>query len=339
MRVAQVMAGAANGGAELFYERLTLALHEAGDAVLPVIRRDGRRAALLRAAGLPPTELAFGAPYDLRTRSRLRAALRAFAPDVVVSWMSRATAQTPRGDWVHVGRLGGYYDLRHYRHCDHLVGNTRALVAWLRDRGWPAARTHYLPNFVDDCSLAAASGDLPASQGPWLLGLGRLHTDKGFDILIRALPTLPGVRLAIAGDGPERAALESLASAEGVASRVRFLGWRGDAAALLRAATVFVCASRIEPLGNMVIEAWSAGCPVVALAAAGPGELVRPGLDGLLVPLERPDALAAAIADLLANPDRRAGMAAAGRNRFTGEFNRDGVTREWRGFLAAIARG
>ena len=337
MRIAQVMAGAANGGAELFYERLSLALHAAGDTVLPVIRRNARRAALLRAAGMPPVELAFGPPYDLLTTRRLSTALRDFGPHVVVSWMSRATAQTPRGRWVHVGRLGGYYDLRHYRGCDHLVGNTRALVAWLRERGWPAARTHYLPNFVEDCSLAQPSPDLPAEHGPWLLGLGRLHTDKGFDILIRALPALPGVRAAIAGEGPERAALAALARAEGVASRVHFLGWRSDAAALLRAARVFVCASRIEPLGNMVIEAWSAACPVAAAAAAGPAELIRNGQDGMLVSTEQPDALAAAISGLLSNPGRASSLAHAGRQRFVTEFSQAGVTQRWRACLAGIA--
>ena len=339
MRVAQVMAGAADGGAELFFERLTVALREEGDDVLPVIRRNPRRAALLRAAGLRPQELAFGPPYDLLTPMRLRRSLRRFAPEVVVSWMSRATAQTPVGDWMHVGRLGGYYDLRHYRYCDYLVGNTRSLVAWLREAGWPVARTRYLPNFVEDCSLAAPSADLPAEQGPWLLGLGRLHTDKGFDTLLRALPALPGVNLAIAGDGPERAALQALARAEGVASRVRFLGWRRDAAALLRAAHIFVCSSRIEPLGNMVIEAWSARCPVVALAAAGPRELIRNGIDGLLCRLECPDALAAAVKGLLTAPDEMAALTSAGRTRFEDEFSRNRVVALWRGFLAEVATG
>ncbi len=220
-----------------------------------------------------------------------------------------------------------------------MVGNTRALVAWLRERGWPAERTHYLPNFVEDCSLATPSADLPPEQGPWLLGLGRLHTDKGFDTLVRALPALPGARVAIAGEGPERAALETLARAEGVASRVHFLGWRTDPAALLRAAQLFVCASRVEPLGNMVIEAWSAACPVVAVAAAGPAELIHDGHDGALVPTERPDALAAAIASLLGDAPRRAMLAAAGRRRFLAEFSQSGVVRSWRDFLAGVAPG
>jgi glycosyltransferase involved in cell wall biosynthesis len=325
MRIAQVMAGAALGGAELFFERLSLALHAAGEEVLPVIRRNPARAARLRASGL-----------HLLTRPRLRAVLDAFAPHVVVSWMSRASRATPRGPWTLVGRLGGYYDLRYYRACDHLVGNTRGIVAWLRAQGWPEDRTHYLPNFVTDFAHTQPAADLPPYR-PLLLGLGRLHTDKGFDLAIRALARLPDAHLAIAGEGPERAALATLAAREGVAARVHFLGWRDDPGALLKAADLFVCSSRIEPLGNMVIEAWSAGCPLVALAAAGPSELLRPGQDGLVTPLEDVEALAEAIATLLADPARGRALAAAGRARFATEFAATPVVAAWRQFLAAVA--
>jgi glycosyltransferase involved in cell wall biosynthesis len=335
MRVAQVMAGAANGGAELFYERLCTGLASEGEDVLPVIRRHQARAARLRAAGLAPVELGFGAALDLLTRPRLRAALTGFAPRVVVSWMNRASGLTPRGDWVLAGRLGGYYDLRHYRHCDHLIGNTRGIVAWLRARGWPAARTHYLPNFVDDFAATPPATDLPPGR-PLLLGLGRLHADKGFDIAIRALSRLPGAHLAIAGEGPEETALRRLAAHVGTAARVHFLGWREDPGALLRAADLFVCSSRIEPLGNMVLEAWSAGCPLVAAAAAGPRELVRDGENGLVVPPEDPVALAAAIETLLTRPRRAEALARAGRTRFVEEFSRGPVLAAWRRFLATI---
>ena len=335
MRVAQVMAGAANGAAELFFERLCAGLAAAGEEVLPVIRRNPPRAARLRASGLAPVELGFGGAFDLLTRPRLRTALRRFGPRVVVSWMNRASGLTPRGDWVLAGRLGGYYDLRHYRHCDHLIGNTRGIVAWLRENGWPAARTHYLPNFVEDFGATSPATNLPPGR-PLLLGLGRLHTDKGFDTAIRALARLPEARLAIAGDGPEETALRRLATHTGVAARVHFLGWREDAGALLRAADLFVCASRIEPLGNMVIEAWSAGCPLVAVAAAGPRELVRDGDDGRVVPLEDPAALAAAIGGMLADRAAAAAMARAGRRRFETEFSRAPVLAAWRRFLAEV---
>ena len=336
MRVAQVMAGAALGGAELFYERLCLGLRDAGEEVLPVIRRNPERAARLHAGGLAPVELAFGGRLDLLTPVRLRMALRRFAPRVVVSWMNRASLHVPRGDWTLVGRLGGYYDLRYYRRCDHLVGNTRGIVAWLRRHGWPTERTHYLPNFVEDFAATAPATDLPAVR-PLLLGLGRLHDDKGFDTLIRALALLPGVHLALAGDGPERRALHALAARLHVAGRVHFLGWRGDAGALLKAADVFVCSSRVEPLGNMAIEAWSAACPLVAVAADGPRELVRDGIDGTLTPHEDPPALAAAIAATLADPARARTLADAGRRRFEAEFSVAPVVASWRKFLADVA--
>ncbi len=331
------MAGARVGGAELFFERLCAAQHRAGDSVLAVIRADQARAAPLRAAGLDTAELAFGGRLDLRTRPRLAALLRDFRPDLTMAWMNRAASLTPRGDWTLVGRLGGYYDLKYYRRCQHLVGNTNGIVAWLRRMGWPEARSHFLPNFVADLAAAAPATDLPPGR-PLLLGLGRLHTDKGFDLLIRALPRLPQAILAIGGEGPERAALEALARREGVAGRVHFLGWRQDAGALLRAADVFVCSSRIEPLGNMVLEAFSAGCPVVAIAASGPRELIAQDRTGLLVPPEDPAALADAIAALLEEPSRARALAAAGRERFETCFAEAPVLAQWRDFLERLTR-
>ncbi|MCI0752390.1 glycosyltransferase [Teichococcus vastitatis] len=337
MRIAQIMAGARVGGAEGFYERLTLALHRAGDVVLPVIRRDPARAARLAEGGAAPLQLRFGGPLDLLTTPRLGLALRRFRPDVAVAWMNRGAGKAPRGPWPLVGRLGGYYDLKYYRHCDHLVGNTRDLAGWIAAQGWPAERTHYLPNFVAEMGgVAPAALDLPAGA-PVLLGLGRLHRNKGFDTLLRALPAIPGAMLLLAGEGPERSSLESLATELGVAHRARFLGWRQDTAALLAACDVFVCSSRHEPLGNMVIEAWSARRPVVAVAAQGPSELIRDGETGLLVPQDRPESLAAAILALLADPGRRAALAEGGRAAYAADFAEAPVLARWRGFLQGIA--
>ncbi len=337
LRVAHVIAGAAMGGAELFFERLCLAEHAAGDAVLPVIKRDAPRAARLEAGGLAPVQLDFGHIIDFWTKPRLARHLRRFAPRVVVSWMSRASTHTPRGDYVLLGRLGGFYNLAHFRHCDHLIGNTRGLVAWMRARGWPVERTHYLPNFVADQAGGAPAAEF-VGPGALLLGLGRLHTEKGFDVLLRALPALPGARLVLAGDGPERAALTRLAGELGITGRVVFAGWRQDIAALLAAADVLVCPSRCEPLGNVILEAWSAARPVVASAVEGPSELIEDGVDGVLFPSENPDALARALATLLAAPERARAMAAAGRQHFLAHFAEAAVLRQWRDFLTTVER-
>lgn len=335
-----MIAGAPLGGAELFFERLTVALHRAGDAVLPVIRRDPARAARLSKEGLGPLSLRFGGPADWLTGPRLRRMLRRFEPRVVVAWMNRAARFAPRGDWALVGRLGGYYDLRYYRRCDHLVGNTRGIVRWACGQGWEARRVHYLPNFVDDLAGVeplprSALGVPPGAR--LLVGLGRLHRNKAFDVLIRTLPRLPGVHAVIAGDGPERAALQDLAHREGVVERVHLPGWRADVGPLLAAADLFVCPSRHEPLGNVVIEAWSAGRPVVAAAADGPRELVG-AADGVLVPIDDPAALAGALGRLLEDPAGSAALAAAGRRRYEAEFAARPVLARWRGFLGAVER-
>jgi glycosyltransferase involved in cell wall biosynthesis len=333
------MAGAAEGGAELFFERLCIALHAAGESVLPAIRRNADRAAGLRVAGLDPVEFGFGPPLDLLTRPRLNAALRRFQPEIAVFWMNRANQHAPRGDWVSVGRLGGYYDLKYYRGRDHLIGNTRGIVRWLRRQGWAESHTHYLPNFANDFANTLPA-DLSALRIPnghrVLLALGRLHSDKGFDTLIRALPRIPFATLAIGGAGPQAGALADLARREGVADRVRFLGWRRDVGPLLKAADLFVCSSRIEPLGNMVLEAWSAARPVVAVSADGPAELITDGQDGLLVAREDPAALATAVVRVLDDNELAGRLAGAGRGRFSSEFAAAPVLAAWRDFLARV---
>ncbi len=338
MKIAQVMAGAPAGGAELFFERLTIALADAGEAVMPVIRRNPARAARLTAEGLASVELGFGGPFDLLTGPRLRSALNQFAPRVVVAWMNRAAHFTPRGDWVLAGRLGGYYDLRYYRHCDHLIGNTRGIVDWIARQGWPTARVHHLPNFSPDMA-GAAPAPLEVPEGARIvLALGRLHPNKAFDVLIRALPALPGVHAVIAGEGPECVPLLGLAHREGVADRLHLIGWRSDTAALLAAADVLVCPSRHEPLGNVVIEAWSARRPVVAAAADGPRELITAGDDGLLVPPEDAAALGRAIASLLNDPGRAKALAEAGRVRYEAGHAEAPVVARWRQFLATVEK-
>jgi glycosyltransferase involved in cell wall biosynthesis len=334
------MAGARHGGAETFFVRLALALHRAGQDQCLVIRRDAERAATLRASGVSPVELPFGGMLDFRTRFRMRRIFRAYRPRVVLSWMSRATRLCPRDDFVHVGRLGGYYDLKYYGRCDHLIGNTRDIVSYLARSGWPESRAHYLPNFVPEMTaapIARASLDTPEGA-PLALALGRLHPNKGFDVLIEALARAPGIHLWLAGEGPDRARLEIRAERLAVGNRVRFLGWREDSAALLAACDMLVCPSRHEPLGNVVIEAWSAGVPVVAAASMGPAALVRDGVTGLLVPIEDADALARAMTQLAESRALRAELAAAGRAAYAAEFSESVVVAQYRDFFEHIAR-
>ena len=339
MKVAHVMAGSDAGGAELFFERLTVALAADGAGVLPIIRRNEKRSARLRAGGLLPLELRFGGRLDLLTPLRIGAALRRFGPRVTVAWMNRAGRMTPAGDWVLAGRLGGFYDLSNYRACDHLIGNTRGIVDWIAAQGWPPARVHHLPNFAAE--LAGAVPLRPSSVPPGVplvLALGRLHRNKAFDVLIRSMRHVPGAHVLIAGEGPERAALEALARAEGVADRLHMPGWADDPASLIAACDVLVCPSRHEPLGNVVIEGFSAGRPVVAAASQGPVELITSGIDGILVPVEDERALGLALSAVLEDRSMAARLASAGRARYVAEFAAAPVLDRWRQFLQTVEK-
>lgn len=348
MRVMQVMAGARHGGAEEFFVRLTVALAQAGVETRAVIRPFRHRRETLAAAGVPVAELPFGGWFDFKTGPRLAAEIADFQPAIVLSWMNRATRFVPppdkttrRRDFVHVGRLGGYYGMKYYRNCDHLIGNTRDVVDYIIRSGWPAGRAHHLPNFAEETSappVPRASLATP-DNAPLFLALGRLHDNKGFDVLLEALAMLPVGVLWLAGEGPEHNALVSQAARLGVSDRVRFLGWRQDVAGLLAAADVLICPSRHEPLGNVVIEAWAHTIPVIAAAAQGPEQLIDDGVSGLLVPCEDAGALADAMATLAVDKALAARLAQAGHDTYMRQFTKQAVVEQYLMFFDKVAAG
>jgi glycosyltransferase involved in cell wall biosynthesis len=343
MRLLQVMASRHHGGAEAFFIRLCGALAQRPVAQTVVIRRGAACRSELIARGLKPVELPFLFNRDPWTRHRLGRLIAATAADVVLSWMSRAASTCPearpRGRFVHVGRLGGYYPLKYYATCDHLVVNTEDIARYVTSHGWPRARVHYLPNFVDERPAAAIARAGLATPGdaPVVLALGRLHADKGFDVLLAALVEVPRAHLWLAGEGPLEQQLKQQVRALGLAERVHFLGWRTDVAALLAAADCLVCPSRDEPLGNVILEAWAHRRPVIAAAAQGPRGLIRDGETGLLVPIDDAGALAAALRRVLDDRSAAAALAAAGHARYQQHFGEAAVTARYCEFLSKVA--
>jgi glycosyltransferase involved in cell wall biosynthesis len=261
---------------------------------------------------------------------------------VIVAWMNRAGRHTPAGPCKRVGRLGGYYSLKYYRGFDHLVGNTRDIVDWVIAQGWPAAQVSCIPNFAggpdETAPVSRASLDTPEGV-PLLLGMGRLHDAKAHDVSLKALTQIPEAYLWIAGAGPLEDKLKAMAGALGVADRVRFLGWRQDASALYRAADVCLFPSRFEPLGNVVIQAWANGLPVVAANSQGPGALIRDGQDGFLVPVDDADAVAERTKALLADPMLGIRLIQNGHARVEAEFSEAAVVEEWRSLFSRLGEG
>lgn len=338
MRLLQVMAGARQGGAETYFVNLAIAFQAAGIEQQVVIRRHAERAAMLRQGGVEPVELKFGGALDIITPWQLRGIARRQRPDIVMTWMSRASEKMPRGPYPIVARLGGYYDLKHYRKADWLVANTPDIARHCVAAGFRADRVRSIANygrFEVASPQPRAELDTPASA-PLLLAMGRLHKNKAFDVLLHSLAELPEAYLWLAGEGDERAALQALAESLGVARRVRFLGWRNDREALAAACDVYVVPSRHEPFGNVILDAWGAGKPLVASASQGPKQYVVEGESGILVPVEDHRALAAAIREVLTLPELAQKLGAAGKAQFTRDHSEAAVVATWRRFFEEV---
>lgn len=322
-RLLQALAGAPQGGAEKHFLRLCLALQRAGVDQRVVIRPHPQSLAVLRTGGIEPVTAPFGGLFDWQTGGILRREIDRFRPDLALTYMNRASAALPKGDFPHLARLGGYYDLKYYRRCDHLVCVTPDIKAHCVKHGFAEARVHVIPNFVEDLSdtppAARAAYGTPAAA-PLIFALGRLHGNKAFDVLLQALAALPGAWLWLAGDGPLRSKLERQAGKLGIAGRVRFLGWHDDPAALFAAADLYVVPSRHEPLGSVVLEGWMHRLPMVAAASQGPRWLIGDGDNGLLVPIDDADAMAAALQRLIDDPQMAERLAQKGRATFEEGF-------------------
>lgn len=323
MRILHTIAGGKAGGAERFFVDLAIALQVAGHPSRAVMRPNEGRQALLAAAGVDYETSAFGRWGDILTPLRIRRAARDMAADVVLAWMGRAARATPRGPYVRIARLGGYYGLKAFRGYDALICNTPDLVRYVTAGGFDAARVHFVPNFAAEDPRPAAdrAGLATPSDAPVLLAMGRLHRAKAMDVSLRALAAIPDAVLWIAGTGDDEAALRALADDLGVAARVRWLGWRDDPGPLLKAADICVFPSRTEPFGNVIIQAWAHGTPVVTAAATGPAWLVRDGEDALLVPVDDAGAVADAVQRLRADPALARALVDAGRARVAAEFS------------------
>lgn len=335
-RVLQLMAGAAEGGAENFFSRLAVAFQSAGVEQHLIIRPDAAREAVLKNVGVSLTTAPFGGLLDFSTGRHIRREIENRSPDIVLSWMNRATKFCParKGTqrFVHIGSPRGYYDPKYYRACDHLIVTTDDLVQFYLDRGWPPDRITAIPNFAPDVRASAVSRSAYGTpdEAPLLLALGRLHENKAFDVLLEALTQLPGHYLWLGGVGPLEQALRGQAARLGVENRVRFLGWIADTAPLFAAADVFVCSSRHEPFGNIVIEAWLNGTPLVAADSEGPGALITDDADGLLTPLDDAAAMAAAIGRVTGDLSLASRLAACGRIRYETGFTEQAVVGRYR---------
>jgi D-inositol-3-phosphate glycosyltransferase len=208
------------------------------------------------------------------------------------------------------------------RTADHIVATTSDEVFELVGMGGSVDRITVIPCGVDLDHFRPDGSVARRSRRPRLVVVGRMVERKGIGNVIEALAGVPGAELVVAGgpapdalwNDPEARRLRALAERVGVSDRVRLLGGVDRAAlpALLRSADVVACCPWYEQFGMVAVEAMACGVPVVASAVGGLAETVQDGVTGLHVPPRRPDRIAAAVAELMADPERRRRMGAAG---------------------------
>lgn len=195
---------------------------------------------------------------------------------------------------------------------DRFIAPSAFLAGILRRGGFDPDKVVHLPNFVDAGGLAPR-----ADPGEGFAYVGRLSEEKGVDTLITAIGSIPGATLTVAGDGPEREALETRAGA--VASgQVRFLGQvdRTTLAELNRSVRAAALPARWhENMPLSVLETMAAGTPVVVSGLGGLPELVEDGVNGRVVPHDDPAALAEALTELGTSPTLARRMGGAARRR------------------------
>ena len=218
---------------------------------------------------------------------------------------------------------------RTYPRCQAWVVQTEAVARFARVLAGQRPVV-VIPNAV---APPAAAIPPPEQRPTRIVGIGRLSPEKGFDVLVRAFariaPWYPDWTLQILGTGPQRGELEDLADSLGVRDNVRLAGWVDQPESALLESGVFVLPSRYEGFPNALLEAMACGLPCIASACdSGPAEIIRDGVDGLLVPPENVDALADALRQLVSDEAKRARL---GRRavEVTSRFSREAFFARW----------
>ena len=232
---------------------------------------------------------------------------------------------------------------RAYRRADAVLANSTDMAAGLiHDLKLAPSQMRMINNPIDIDGIRAAAGETMAGlpNRPYILTAGRLEYQKAHDVLLRAFAASGIWRthaLVILGKGSRLAELHRLAAQLGVGEHVRFIGFVANPYAWMARAELFVLPSRCEGFPTVAAEAMACGTALLLTDCSfGPRDVVEPGVSGEIVPVDDVAALAAAIAALIADPQRRAQLVAAG-NRRVGNFAIDTMVDQYGALFSEFA--
>jgi GalNAc-alpha-(1->4)-GalNAc-alpha-(1->3)-diNAcBac-PP-undecaprenol alpha-1,4-N-acetyl-D-galactosaminyltransferase len=270
----------------------------------------------------------FKGANSVRQVLTLRRALKQIGPDVVISFIVETnvlTLMATRGMGVpvvvsdrldpHVHRLTtGWRILRRvlYPRATGLVAQTQAALSFFPET--VRRRGRVIPNPVISAPAPPAPAEVDAGKRR-LVALGRLDRQKGFDLLLAAFARVQAQHeewaLEIWGEGPERRSLELMVESLGLRDKAILPGLTSTPSEVLRAADLFVMSSRFEGFPNALCEAMASGVAVVSFdCPSGPSDIIRNGIDGILVPPENVGELARVLDRLMSSDNDREALAA-----------------------------
>lgn len=354
----QVVQSFDRGGLEALAVNLAIGIQAAGArSVVVGIETGGILGATLDGARVAHHVIGNGRYRDLRTQRAMLALVREHQPTAVhthhfaalaCTALAARLARVPR--LVHTEHAFQYLEARPalqrpLRWMSTQVSSFVVVGAAMRDFyvdavGVDDARMRVVVNGVDterfhpsaDRAADRRAAGLPA-EGVLVGTAGRFATVKNFPMLLDAVAEVrrsrPDVRLVLAGDGADRAALEAQAATLGFGDAIHFLGWRTDLPEILRCLDVFALTSWTEGLPLVMLEAMASGVPVVATGVGDIPRLVQRGVTGELVDAGDAPGLAAALGPLVEDGALRARMGAAGRAFVARDYSQDTMVRQY----------
>lgn len=299
-----------------------------------------------------------GAADVPRIYSELKRILADFSPDIVHTWLTRANV---------IGRLAAKSS-----GISKVVSGLRVMETEKRYHLWAEFLTHRWSKVVTvNCTalekFAVQKIGIPKEKivlifngievpqrdfqperkqnhgkDEFVIGtMGRLHRQKGMDIFLNAakmaLAQVPGCRFLIAGEGPEKEALQSLARKLNIQSKLEFSGWARNPYEFISMLDIFVLASRWEGMPNVILEAMALSKPILATRVGGITDLIEDGQEGLLIEAESVTACAAGMLRLIQDPSLRQKLGQLAQKKAIEKFSLQRMVSSYQALYESLA--
>jgi glycosyltransferase involved in cell wall biosynthesis len=340
------------GGAEYFFTRLVNAMNVAGQPTEAAVSTGCLFTDKLDTT-LKIHRLPMKGAWDLYSKWRINSLIKQQQIDIVQTYLGRAArlARSASGAAQLVCRVGGFYPQQQYAHADYLICNSHGLCEHIAKGGFPVNRIYRIPNFANQTELMLTEKKQQlremygiAVDDLLICSVGRLHSIKGIDTLLHAFAKLRKryqqrrCKLMLVGAGPQEESLRQLSESLHIQQDVAWTGWQQTPDPFYQAADIFVCASRQEGFGNVILEAWANRVAVISTATEGPSELIEHGHTGVITPIDNSDAMADKLYQLANDDALRSELVAQAAKQLTSHYSEAAVAKQYANFYRDISR-